>query len=527
MTDNDIILRLEKMSKTFPGVIANDDIDLDVRRGEVHALLGENGAGKTTLTNCVYGVYHPTSGKIIWKGEEVRIHQARDAIALGIGMVHQHFMLVPPLTVAENVVLGLPMEHEPLLELSAVENKVREMGKRYHLEVDPCAEIWQLPVGVQQRVEILKALYRQAELLILDEPTAVLTPGEVDELFQVLKKLTEDGLSIIFITHKLEEVMAISDRVTVLRDGRVVATVDKADTSPSELARMMVGREVFLAVDKPDIEPGEVVLSLEKVSALNDRGLPAVKGVSLEVRCGEILGIAGVDGNGQTELASVIVGMRQATEGTVKVKGEDVTNRPPIDLIKRRVSYISPDRHHEGLLLDFTIAENLIGKSYYGPPISKATVFQKKVVNAFVNKAIKDYDVRTPGPDLLAKLLSGGNQQKTILARELSGEPDLIIAAQPARGLDVGATEYVHNEMIEARNNGVGILLISTELEEVLSMSDRIAVMFEGEIMGIIPAKGADIHEIGEMMAGVKRLNSGDSLRTSADVQHDQGDRQN
>jgi simple sugar transport system ATP-binding protein len=297
--------------------------------------------------------------------------------------------------------------------------------------------------------------------------------------------------------------------VTVLRDGRVVDTVAKVDTSPSKLAKMMVGREVFLKVDKPDIEPGEVVLAVENVSALDDRELPAVKRVSLEVHRGEILGIAGVDGNGQTELAALIVGMRQATEGTVKVKGKVVTNNPPIDLIKRKVAYISPDRHHEGLLLDFTISENLIGKSYYGPPISRATVFQKKAVNTFVDKAIKDYDVRTPGPNLYAKLLSGGNQQKTILARELSGEPDLIIAAQPARGLDVGATEYVHNKMIEARNNGAGILLISTELEEVLSMSDRIAVMYDGEIMGIVPAKGADIHEIGEMMAGVKRLNNG------------------
>ena len=509
MTDNDIILRLEDMCKTFPGVIANDNINLDIRRGEIHALLGENGAGKTTLTNCVYGVYQPSSGKIFWKGNEVEIHQARDAINLGIGMVHQHFMLVPPLSVAENVILGLPMEREPFLDLTAVEEKVREMGKRYHMEVDPKAKIWQLPVGVQQRVEILKALYRQAELLILDEPTAVLTPGEVEELFEVLDKLTDDGLSIIFITHKLEEVMATCDRVTVLRDARVVDTVNKEDTSARELAQMMVGREVFLKIDKPQIEPGEVVLDVNNLCALDDRELQAVKDVSFQVRRGEILGIAGVDGNGQTELAAVIVGMRQATDGNVVVKGEDVTNKPPIELIKRNVAYISPDRHHEGLLLNFTVSENLIGKSYFAPPISKGNVFQKKTIEAFVEQAIKDYDIRTPGPQLFAKLLSGGNQQKTILARELSGKPDVIIAAQPARGLDVGATEYVHREMVQARSDGAAILLISTELEEILSLSDRIAVMFEGEIMGIVPGKGADIREIGEMMAGVKRMNNG------------------
>ena len=508
MAETDIVLRLEEMCKTFPGVIANDNVNLDIRRGEIHALLGENGAGKTTLTNCVYGVYQPTSGKIFWKGEEVEIHQARDAIALGIGMVHQHFMLVPPLTVAENVVLGMPMEREPFLNLETVEEQIREQGERYHLRVDPTAQIWTLPVGVQQRVEILKSLYRQAELLILDEPTAVLTPGEVEDLFNILKKLTEDGLSIIFITHKLEEVMAVCDRVTVLRDGRLVDTVNIGETSAPELAKMMVGREVFLKMDKPEIEPGDVLLKLENVNAFDDRELEAVKNVSFEVHANEILGVAGVDGNGQTELASVIVGMRKADSGKVFVKGADTTNLPPIDMIKNKVAYISPDRHHEGLLLDFTITENLIGKTYFSAPISKGGIFNKKEVESFVNKSMLDYDVRAPGPQLFAKLLSGGNQQKVILAREMSGDPEVIIAAQPARGLDIGATEYVHQQMIAARNNGAAVLLISTELEEILSLSDRIAVMYEGEIMGIIPGKGADIHEIGEMMAGLKRLES-------------------
>jgi simple sugar transport system ATP-binding protein len=509
------------MCKTFPGVIANQDVDLDIRRGEIHALLGENGAGKTTLTNCVYGVYQPSSGKIIWNGEEVEIHQARDAIALGIGMVHQHFMLVPPLTVAENVVLGMPMEREPFLNLETVEQQIREQGERYHLRVDPTAQIWTLPVGVQQRVEILKALYREAELLILDEPTAVLTPGEVEDLFQILKKLTEDGLSIIFITHKLEEVMAVCDRVTVLRDGHLVDTVNIEDTSAPELAKMMVGREVFLKMDKPELEPGDVLLKLENVGALDDRGLQAVKNVSFEVHANEILGVAGVDGNGQTELASVIVGMRKAESGKVHVKGEETTNLPPIDMIKKNVAYISPDRHHEGLQLDFTITENLIGKTYFEAPISKRGIFNKKEVEAFVNKSMVDYDVRAPGPELYAKLLSGGNQQKVILARELSGEPDVIIAAQPARGLDIGATEYVHKQMIEARNRGAAVLLISTELEEILSLSDRIAVMYEGEIMGIIPGDGpdTDIHELGEMMAGLKRLDNGTPQAKEAEVE--------
>ncbi len=500
------ILRLEKLRKTFPGVLANDDVDLEIEQGEIHALLGENGAGKTTLMNCVYGVYHPDGGKIFWKGKEVEVHQARDAISLGIGMVHQHFKLVPPLTVAENVVLGLPSRREPFLDLKAVEKEIQETAKRYGFDIDPKATIWQLPVGVQQRVEILKALYRNAKLLILDEPTAVLTPGEVDELFLVLKNLTKEGLSIIFITHKLEEVMAICDRVTVLRDGRVVSTVNKSGTNSRDLACMMVGREVFLNIEKPEIKPGEVVLKVENISARDRRDLPAVKNVSFEIRRNEIFGIAGVDGNGQTELADVIAGIRKATEGSLEVLGKDATNHTPLEIMNMGVAYIPPDRQHTGLLLDFTLVENLIGKSYYREPYSKRGVFQQSEINTFAEKAIHDYDVRTPGPELKAKMLSGGNQQKLVLARELSGKPDLIIASQPARGLDVGATEYVHHRMVEARNNGAAILLISTELEEILSLSDRIAVMFEGEMMGIVHGKGADIHEIGEMMAGVRRV---------------------
>lgn len=502
------ILRLEKIRKTFPGVIANDNVDLEIQAGEIHALLGENGAGKTTLMNCVYGVYHPDGGKIIWKGKEVEIHQARDAINLGIGMVHQHFMLVPPLSVTENVILGLPSPREPLLDLHSAEAEIRKSAGRYHLNVDPKAKIWDLPVGIQQRVEILKALYRQAELLILDEPTAVLTPGEVEELFQVLKTLTTFGLSIIFISHKLEEVMTICDRITVLRDGQVVQTVQKSETNARELAKMMVGREVFLKFEKAKANLGEVVLAVEHLSALDTRNLPAVKNVSFEVRRGEILGIAGVDGNGQPELAEVIAGMRQANAGKVKILGQDATNKTPLDILKLNVSFIPPDRQHMGLLMDFSISENLIGKSFWKAPYSAGGMLQRKAIDGYVQQAITEFDIRTTGADLKAKLLSGGNQQKVVLARELIHKPDLIIASQPTRGLDIGATEYVHRQMLEARSAGSAILFISTELEEVLSLSDRIAVMYEGQIMGIVPAKGADIHQIGEMMAGVLQIDA-------------------
>ncbi|MCS6907771.1 MAG: ABC transporter ATP-binding protein [Anaerolineales bacterium] len=503
------LLRLEKMRKTFPGVLANDDIDLSIEQGEIHALLGENGAGKTTLMNCVYGVYRPDRGRIFWKGKEVTIHQARDAIALGIGMVHQHFMLVPPLTVAENVILGLPSPREPLLDIKAVEKEVEELSQRYGLAVNPSAQIWQLPVGVQQRVEILKALYRKAELLILDEPTAVLTPIEVDELFAVLKSLKEKGISVIFISHKLEEVMKICDRITVLRDGRKIATLKTTETTPRELAKMMVGREVFLKIDKPPLKPGEIVLKVEALSAKDNRGLPAVRNVSFEVRRYEILGIAGVDGNGQAELADVLSGMRRASSGRVEILGKDVTDCTPLEIINHGVAYIPPDRQHTGLILDFTVAENLVGKSFFKSPLSKWGILRRESIEEFAQQAIQEYGIRTPGAQVKAKLLSGGNQQKVVLARELSGNPDLIIASQPTRGLDVGATEYVRTKMVEARNRGAAILLISTELEEVLTLSDRIAVMYGGEIVGIVPADQADIHEIGEMMAGTKRLVDG------------------
>ena len=500
------ILRLEEIRKTFPGVLADDNVNLDIQHGEIHALLGENGAGKTTLMNCVYGVYHPDSGKIYWKGKKVEIHTAHDAIALGIGMVHQHFKLVAPMTVAENVVLGLPSRREPFLDMKSVEKEILETAKRYGFDIDPKSEIWQLPVGIQQRVEILKALYRKAELLILDETTAVLTPGEVEELLGVLKNLTKEGLSIILITHKLEEVMTVCDRVTILRDGRLINTVNVSETNTRDLAKMMVGREVFLNIEKPEMRAGETILKVENVSAKDNRNLPALVNVNFEIHRNEIFGIAGVDGNGQTELAEVIAGLRKVTSGKIEVSGKEATNHTPLEIMNMEVSYVPPDRQHTGLVLDFSLIENLIGKSYFRAPFSIRGIFQQAAIKRFAEKAIQDYDVRTPGPELAAKMLSGGNQQKVVLARELSGSPKLLIAAQPTRGLDVGATEYVRNRMVEARNNGTAVLLISTELEEILSLSDRIAVMYEGAIMGIVPGKGADIHQIGEMMAGTLRV---------------------
>ncbi len=496
------LLRLEKICKTFPGVVANDHVDLEILPGEIHALLGENGAGKTTLMNCVYGVYRPDSGTIYWKGRPVEIHQARDAIALGIGMVHQHFMLVPPLTVAENIILGLPSPREPLLDLKSASRQIRELAQSYGLPIEPDVPVWQLPVGVQQRVEILKALYRQAELLILDEPTAVLTPGEVEELFKVLRAFKEKGLSIIFISHKLEEVMTISDRITVMRAGKVVDTLPASRTNPRELARMMVGREVFLHIEKPPCTPGEVVLELENVRAQSDRDLPALKGISLQVRAGEIVGIAGVDGNGQTELAEVIAGLRRVTEGRIRVLGKDITNCMPKDIIDLGVAFVPPDRQHMGLLLDFTVSENLIGKSFDRPPFSRYGFLQRRFIENFCDGAIRSCDIRTPHAQVPVKLLSGGNQQKVVLARELSLQPKLLVASQPTRGLDVGATEYIRRQMVEARSAGTAILLISTELDEVLSLSDRIAVIYEGEIMGIMSAAEADLQEIGLLMAG-------------------------
>ncbi|HHY39609.1 MAG TPA: ABC transporter ATP-binding protein [Clostridia bacterium] len=498
----DLILEARGITKTFPGVKANDHIDIQLRRGEVLAVLGENGAGKTTLMNILYGLYQPDEGEIRLYGKPVRVDSPKAAIDLGIGMIHQHFMLIPNFTVLENIILGMPSPREPLLDLKYAKSKVVELSKKYGLSIDPDAMVWQISVGAQQRVEIIKALYRGAEILILDEPTAVLTPQEAQDLFAVLKTLKAQGKSVIFISHKLDEVMEVSDRVTVLRDGKVIGTVNTRETNTQELARMMVGREVLFKIGKKPACPGTVALELEDVWVLNEKKLPALKGVSLQVRSGEILGIAGVDGNGQTELAEVITGLRRAIKGNVKMFGEDVTNQTPRPLIERGLAHIPADRRRQGLVLDFSIAENMILETYYRHPFARRWILRHDVIRNNAKELIRQYDVRTPGYQVPAKNLSGGNQQKVIIAREFSRAPKILIAVQPTRGLDVGATEYVHRSLLEQRDKGVAILLISTDLEEVRNVSDRLAVIFGGQIMGIVDPATTPIEEIGMMMAG-------------------------
>ncbi|RME48994.1 MAG: ABC transporter ATP-binding protein [Chloroflexi bacterium] len=492
--------------KRFPGVLANDHIDFDVHAGEVHALLGENGAGKSTLMKILYGLYQPDEGQILLNGEPVQLTSPADAIRLGIGMIHQHFMLVPSLTVAENVALGLPSSRGLLTDLDRVSLRIQELAGVYGLQVDPAAHVWQLSVGEQQRVEILKTLYRGASLLILDEPTAVLTPQEVDELFVTLRQMARDGHALIFITHKLREVFAISDRVTVLRDGRVVGRVATEETNRSELARMMVGREIIERWEKPPARPGPVILDVSNLHCESDKGTPALRGVSFQVRAGEILGIAGVSGNGQRELAEVIAGLREATAGHIRLAGQDLTNQPPDKIIAAGLAYIPEERLTMGVIQDFSVAENAILETHTSPDLTNGPFLNLEAIRRHTARLIRDYDVRTPGQETPAKNLSGGNIQKLILARELSREPRVLVAAQPTRGVDIGATEYIHRRLIEQRNQGTAILLISEDLDEIQSLSDRIAVMYEGEIVGEVPAEEADVEELGLMMAGASIL---------------------
>ncbi|RME72312.1 MAG: ABC transporter ATP-binding protein [Chloroflexi bacterium] len=504
--------------KRFPGVIANDHVDLTVYPGEIHALLGENGAGKSTLMSVLAGMYRPDEGEIYLtpRGETqprlVDIHSPRDAINLGIGMVHQHFMLVPPQTVAENIIIGLD-EPRFFLNMSRVEEKVRQISEHYRLHVDPEAYIWQLSVGEQQRVEILKLLYRGADILILDEPTAVLTPQESDELGQTLRRMVAEGKSVIFITHKLDEVTKFADRVTVLRDGKNVATLPIAETNKTELARLMVGREVLFRLDKAQVDPGPVVLSLRNLEALNDKGLPALRGISLDIHSGEIVGIAGVAGNGQRELSEVVTGLRKATAGQVLVRDQEMTNCSPREFIQAGVSHIPGDRLGMGLAGNLPVSDNLIMKAYRGAPISSGPFLRFQPIRDFSRRLVKAFQIFTPGLGVPARLLSGGNQQKAILAREITagdemagGEAAALIAVHPTRGLDVGATEAVRRTLLEQRSKGMAILLISEDLDELIALSDRIAVIYEGQIMGIVPADQADIAELGLMMAGEKKL---------------------
>jgi len=491
--------------KRFPGVLANDHVDFDLRQGEVHALLGENGAGKSTLMNILAGMYKPDEGTIAVEGKQVSFNSPRDAINAGLGMIYQHFMLVPSQTVTENIILGLPKPRF-LLPMSDLDRQVLALQEQYGLKVDPKAKIWQLSVGEQQRVEILKALYRGARVLIMDEPTAVLTPQEVDEFFVTLRSMLARGHSIVFITHKLDEVRAIANRVTVLRHGMVTAAgVPAAGASKAQLAQMMVGREVVFSLDKAPARPGDVVLSVEGICAENDRGVPALRDFSVQVRAGEIVGIAGVAGNGQSELAQAITGLRKTSCGRVLINGEDIANQTPNAAIKRHVAHVPEDRIGVGSAPSLSLADNLIMKSYREAPVSNGWVLNRPVINRQANALKEEYDIAAPSVNVQAGLLSGGNLQKAILAREMSTEPKLIVAVQPTRGLDVGAIEAVQAVLLREREAGTAILLISEELEEVMTLSDRIVGIYEGRNMGEQEGADATLTEIGLMMAGTPR----------------------
>lgn len=497
------LLEMVEIVKQFPGVLANDHISFDVHSGEMHALLGENGAGKSTLMRVLYGLYKPDQGQVRINGELVHITSPVDAIRLGIGMIHQHFMLVPSLTVAENVALGLPSSRGLVTDLDKVSKRVLELAEAYGLKVDPGACIWQLAVGQQQRVEILKALYRGADLLILDEPTAVLTPQEVDELFITLRQMKQEGHSLIFISHKLHEVLNISDRVTVLRDGHEVNTLPTAEATKEILAEMMVGREVVMQLQRPPVERGKPRLELLDLWAESDRGTPALRGVTLEVCAGEILGLAGVSGNGQRELAQVVTGLRPIKSGKVNLDGQDASGKSPAELLGRGLAYIPEERMKEGVIRDFSVSENLILREHEKTPYAQMSFFNFKAIANRSKELIFNYNVKTPSLETPVKSLSGGNIQKIILARELSRQPKVLIAAQPTRGLDIGATEYVHQRLIEQRSEGTATLLISEDLDEILALSDRIAVIYEGRIMDIVNRVEATAEGLGLLMAGV------------------------
>lgn len=493
---NDIVIR-------FPGVLANDHVNFTLKEGEIHALLGENGAGKSTLMNVLSGLYKPTSGTIKIHGEVVSFNSPKDAIDKGIGMVHQHFMLVPTQTVTENILLGLD-EPRFFMNLKKLDKKILDLQEQFGLRVPPDAMIWQLSVGEQQRVEILKTLYRGAEILILDEPTAVLAPQEIDDLMATMRSLVAQGKSIIFISHKLQEVEAVADRITVLRKGKVTAGgIDMAGLNRRKLAQLMVGRDVVFRVEKKEQEPGEVVLSVRDLHAINNRGVPALRGVSFDVRQGEILGIAGVSGNGQSELAECITGLRPA-QGSIQINGQDLANASPAKAIKANVSHIPEDRTRVGTAPDLSITDNTIMKCYYSPPIGNGVTINRNNAYSYARKLKEAYDILAPSVKTVVRNLSGGNLQKVILAREISSNPQLIVAVQPTRGLDVGAIEAIQRLLLAQREAGTAILLISEELEELLSLSDRIAVMFDGKIMGVVDPKTVDIDTIGLMMTGTR-----------------------
>ena len=506
MTDNMLALEVRNITKRFPGVLANDRVNFDLRKGEIHALLGENGAGKTTLMNIIYGLYTPNEGEILIAGDDglqpVQIRTPHDAIRAGIGMVHQHFMLVPVFTVTENIILGQEITRGLTLDIKTARQKIIQLSEEHGLEIDPDAIVEDIPVGVQQRVEIVKALYRHAKILVLDEPTAVLTPQEVDNLFRVMRQLTERGVSIVFITHKLKEVLEVADRITTMRRGQVVGTTTPAESDEHKLAAMMVGREVILTVEKAPTKPAQVVLNVEDLSIVDERGVNCVRNVGFQVRAGEILGLAGVQGNGQTELVEALTGLRQRKSGKVVLGDKEIPELSPRLNVEAGQAHIPEDRHKHGLVLAYTIADNEVLCTYYQSPFARGLQRDLKAVMKNAVKLIDLFDIRTPSPSLPASNLSGGNQQKVIVARELSRPIQLLIANQPTRGLDVGSIEYIHRQIVDMRDRGIAVLLISAELDEITSLSDRIAVIYHGQIVATMNAGQATRAELGLLMAG-------------------------
>ncbi len=497
-------IEFKNITKRFPGVLACDDINLQLNKGEILALLGENGAGKTTLMNILYGLYQPDEGQILINGREISIDTPQKAGELGIGMVHQHFMLVPNLTVKENVALCMFNDSAFKLDINAVTETIKDISARHKINIDPDAYIWELSVGEQQRVELIKALSLGANLLILDEPTAVLTPQETDELILLLKEMAESGCSIIFISHKLNEVKAVSHHVAVLRNGRMVYNGSTEDHSADELATLMAGRDISLPIAKEKEPSDEIILNIDNVTALGDRGTEALDGLNLSLKKkGEIMGIAGVSGNGQSELAEVINGLRKVKSGKITLDGEDITNKTPQHIIDKSMGYIPADRLHEGTVATFSVKENIILKDYAHPPLSNATFLMDKTISNYSNDLVTKFNIKTPDIDTTCASLSGGNIQKVILAREITRNPKVLVAVYPTRGLDMGAAEFVHSELLAARDNDKAVLLISEELEELMNLSDRIAVIYEGKILKIIPAKQAQKSELGLLMAGV------------------------
>jgi len=502
----DYVVEMLNIRKEFPGIVANDNITLQLKPGEIHALLGENGAGKSTLMSILFGLYQPDRGIIKLRGKKVDIPNPNVANDLGIGMVHQHFKLVHNFTVTENIILGLEMKKGIVVDIKSAAARVKELSEKYGLNVDPYAKIEDVSVGMQQRVEIMKMLYRNAEVLIFDEPTSVLTPQEIKDLMKIMRNLIAEGKSVILITHKLKEIKAIADRCTVIRRGKLIGTVDVASTTQEKLAEMMVGREVDFRVEKKEREPGEIILKVENLSVLNNRKVMGLKDFSLEVRSGEIVGVAGVEGNGQSELVEAITGLRKVESGKVWLNETDITNMSIRDRIRSKMSYIPEDRHKHGLILDYSVKDNMIMKVYYQEPFSKNGLLNRDAIHQHAEKVMDEFDVRAgQGAAATARSLSGGNQQKAIVGREIDHDPELLIAVQPTRGLDVGAIEYIHKRIVEQRNKGKAVLLVSLELDEILNLSDRIAAINNGELVGIVNARETNENEVGLMMAGVKR----------------------